>query len=59
MVNTTIIEVLAGFNKEAVHNVLEGRLIFKEDLKNFIVDLLRECEDDEVDYILERLTEEY
>ena len=59
MVVKNIIETIASYNKEFVHSVVEGRSISKEEVKNFIVDLLGNCGDNEIDYILERLDAEY
>jgi len=59
MVVKNIIETIASYNKNFVHSAVEGSSISKEEVKNFIVDLLRNCGDNEVDYILDRLDAEY
>ncbi len=38
--------------------MIEGRAITKEDVKNFIIDVLNTCDKDEYDYIMNRLVEE-
>lgn len=57
MVNPNIRNVIANMNKEFVSDVVNGTPISKEELKNFIVDMLRECDDDECEWIQKRLIE--
>jgi len=59
MVSKEIINQITNANKEFVYNIVNDRPIFKEDVKNLIVDMLRNCEDDEVEWILDRLNAEY
>jgi hypothetical protein len=58
MVENEICNVIANANQEFVFNVVEGRAIPKEDVKNFIKDLLNTCDECEYKYIMERLVEE-
>jgi hypothetical protein len=58
MVENEICNVIAKANREFVYNVIEGRAIPKEDVKNFIKDLLNACDECEYLYIMERLLEE-
>ena len=45
MVTKSILETIASYNKNFVHSAVEGSSISKEEVKNFIVDLLRNCGD--------------
>jgi hypothetical protein len=56
MVETEIVNVIARANKEFVYNLVEGRAISKEDVKETIAEMLETCSKEECDYIMQRIS---
>lgn len=58
MVNYTILDTLARYSRRFTDSKRNHNTITQDQVKNLIIDLLQECNDEEIDYIREKLNEE-